>query len=427
MHDPAQLLRALPLEVFETPKPDDDWTRSPLTTISDAMLIQSVAVAIAAPKVEVRSSFALHAPLELLARAWLLPYVSPDKRDDARRRIAEIAVRYAGEGPEIEPRPRGHATADRALVELLEALHAGDADTVDSSLLFLLSRVSPESLRAALADAVIPSLGAAAHAPILLMALPGAVRYGSADICALLRAPLRSLALEADQRLTWMDAVEPHAANGEASLFGVLSAPARVKAASFSIAPTMLAVERDGYAARLLAEATSAMTVRRAELTLLPVAALSMLQDDPEQAPYGWTHCLTLPQAILAQSDAVSDQARLVRIAATHVLGFRATMGCARLQQNYAPPPPRSTEIKLIGDPGDVAALVFHAATGQQKAVANELAARAAVHADAHLAKYTMACLLAAARAPDIARLYLAAAAYLGAWWGSREYVPASL
>jgi hypothetical protein len=43
------------------------------------------------------------------------------------------------------------------------------------------------------------------------------------------------------------------------------------------------------------------------------------------------------------------------------------------------------------------------------------------LHADAHLAKYTMGCLIAAARAPDIARLYLAAAAYLGAWWNRRE------
>jgi len=385
--------------------------------MSDAMLIQSVAAAIAPPKAQAHSSFLIHAPLELLARAWLLPYVSADKRDDARRRIAEIATRYAGEGAEIEAHPRDYATVDRALVELLEALRAGDVDTVDGALLFLLPRVSPERLRAALADEVIPALGAAGHAPILLMALPGAVRYASASVCALLRAPLRTLALEADWRLTWMDSVESHVVNREASLFESLAAPPSVKTTSLFIAPTMLAVERDGYAAQLLAEATSAMTVRQAERALLPVAALSMLQDDPEHAPYGWSHCLTLPQAILAQSDVVSDQIRVVRIAATHVLGFRATLGRARLQEPYSPPPPLSTEIVLKGDPNDVAALVFHAATEQRKAIGNELAARAAVHADAHLAKYTMGCLLAAARDPDIAPLYLAAAAYLGAWW----------
>ena len=420
MNDLAVLLRSLPLEVFETPKPHDDWARSPLTRISDALLIQSVAAAIAPPKAQVRSSFVLHAPLELLARAWLLPYVSQDKRDDARRRIAEIATRYAGEGAEIEAHLRDYANVDRALVELLETLQDGDADRMDCALLFLLPRVSPELLRTALAEEIIPALGAAGHAPILLMMLPGAVRHGSASICALLRAPLRSLALESDQRLTWMDSIESRDVNRQTSLFESLAAPPGIKATSTAIAPTMLAVEQDDYAAHLLAAATSTMTVRQAERTLLSVAALSMLQDDPEHAPYGWSHCLTLPQAILAQSDVVSDQNRLVRIAATHVLGFRATIGRTRLHQPYSPPPFHSTEMVLNGDPNDVAALVFHATTEQHKAIGNELAARAAVHADAHLAKYTMACLVAAARDPDIAPLYLAAAAYLGAWWDGR-------
>lgn len=399
MDNLVALLRTLPLEAFEAPKPNDAWERSPLTTISDAVLIQSVAAAIAPPKAQACSSFLLHAPLELLARAWLLPYVSEDKRDDARRRIAEIACRYAGEGAEIEALPRDYATVDSAFVELLGALRAGDVDTVDGALLFLLPRVSPERLRAAVAEEIVPALGAAGHAPIFLMVLSGAVRYGCASVCALLRAPLRAVALEADWRLTWMDSVDSSAVNREASLFESLAAPPAVKMTSLSIAPTMLAVERDDYAAHLLAGATSMMSVRQAERTLLSVAALSMLQDDPEHAPYGWSHCLTLPQAILALSDVVSDQTRLVRIAATHVLGFRATLGKVRI------------------DPTDVATHVFCAPPEQHKALGNELAARAAVHADAHLAKYTMACLLAAASDPDIAPLYLAAAAYLGAWW----------
>ena len=419
MNDLVALLRTLPLEVFETPKPDDAWDRSPLTMISDAVLIQSVAAVIATPKAQASSSFLLHAPLELLARAGLLPYVSADKRDNARRRIAEIAGRYAVEGAEVETLPRDYPTVDSALVELLEALRGGDVDTVDGALLFLLPRVPPERLRASVAEEIIPALGAAGHAPILLMELSGAVRYGSASVCALLRAPLRTVALEADWRLTWMDSVDSSAVNREASLFESLAAPPAVKMTSLSIAPTMLAVERDDYAAHLLAAATSTMSVRQAERTLLSVAALSMLQDDPEHAPYGWSHCLTLPQAILALSDVVSDQTRLVRIAATHVLGFRATLGKVRLEEPYSPPS-RSTKIVLQGDPTDVATHVFCAPPEQHKALGNELAARAAVHADAHLAKYTMACLLAAARDPDIAPLYLAAAAYLGAWWDCR-------
>ena len=380
------------------------------------MLIQTVAAIIAPPKAQARSSFLLHAPLELLARASLLPHVPADKRDDARRRIAAIAVRYASEGLEIDPRPRNYATVDDAFDELLGALRGGDADIVDGAILFLLPRTSAERLRASLAEELIPALGAAAHAPILLMMLPGAVRQASGSVCALLRAPLRTLALEADRRLTWMDSVAANAVSREASLFESLAAPPRVNATSTAIAPTMLEVERDGYAASLLADGTSALTVRQAERVLLSVAALSMLQDDPAYAPYGWSHCLTLPQAILAQSDAVSDPLRLVRIAATHVLGFRATLGRARLEMPYSPPP-RPAEISMDGDPSDVAARVFRSAPEQHAAIGNDLAARAAVHADAHVAKYTMGCLMAAARDPDTAPLYLAAAAYLGAWW----------
>jgi hypothetical protein len=180
----------------------------------------------------------------------------------------------------------------------------------------------------------------------------------------------------------------------------------------------MLAVERDGYAARALFRSAGSMAMREAECTLLRAAALSMLQDDPVHAPYGWTHCLTIPQAILAHSDVVSDQVRAIRIAATHVLGFRATLG--RVPLTEFSPENRPGYPVLEGEPGKVAAFVFRAADRQRHAIANELAARAAIHADAHLAKYTMACLIAAARDQEAAPLYLAAAAYLGAWWGQR-------
>jgi hypothetical protein len=65
-------------------------------------------------------------------------------------------------------------------------------------------------------------------------------------------------------------------------------------------------------------------------LPRISVAALTMLQDDPAHAPYGWTHCFTLPHSILFLTDVVSDTVRAVRIAATHALGFRATLGHTR-------------------------------------------------------------------------------------------------
>jgi len=99
-----------------------------LASASDEILIRSVADSITCPKVEINSSFLLHAPLELLAGAWLLQHLPPHKREDARRRVAEIAVRYASEGSEIESKPKGYSTVDHALRELSAALRAGDAD-----------------------------------------------------------------------------------------------------------------------------------------------------------------------------------------------------------------------------------------------------------------------------------------------------------
>jgi hypothetical protein len=422
MADPTALLRVLPLEVFETPRPNDAWARCPLAAASDAVLVQAVAASIAPPKIRIDSSFLLHAPLELLARAWLLAHVPPHGRENARRRIAEIAARYAAEGPEIESRPKAYLTADAALSELSMALRVGDADAADSALLFLTPRISFERFRTTLAEPILPLLGAAGHAPVLLMLLEGSAgRFPGSS--ALLRSPLRALALDANRRLTWMEAAGRPAGAFAPALFDCLAAPLRVETPSNSIASTMLAIERDGYAARVLATATNGVTASAARRILLRVAALSMLLDDPVHAPYGWTHCFTLPQAVLSLEDVASDVTRAIRIAATYSLGFRATLGSVGLQYRFAPER-RIRNTPAQPEPSDAAVAVFNARADQRRAIRAQLVERAAIHADAHLVKYTMACLTAADRDPEESALYLAAAAYLGAWWDFHRSIP---
>jgi hypothetical protein len=68
-------------------------------------------------------------------------------------------------------------------------------------------------------------------------------------------------------------------------------------------------------------------------------------------------------------------------------------------------------------EPAAAAAAVINAGAAQHASIRTQLVERAAIHADAHLVKYTVACLLAADRDPQETALYLAAAAYLGAWW----------
>lgn len=410
------LLRALPPGLADGAAPPDQWTKSPLSQTRDATLAAAVAQAIAAPKRDSDSSFLTHAPLELAARLRLLPMVAADARDQARRRIAAIAGDYARAGAEVETAPGVFSDAAAALAFLKRAIANGDADGADAAMLFLIPQVPAPALGAALADEILPMLGAAAHAPILLADLPRL--DGQLDGAgALLRAPVVMIAKEAEARLRWHDAEAVAAFDGraESELFDRLRAPPRVASPSVYIAPIMQAVEADGYAARLLGDVTAAISVEAAARALLRIAALSMMQDDPASAPYGWTHALTMPLGAFGCADLIEDQRALIRVAATYALGFRATLGKARVEDR---PPERPSAPDLFDvEPIAAAGAAYHAEAARLPDIKTALATRAATHRDAHLAKYTLACFDAAARDPEAARLYLAAAAYLGAWW----------
>jgi hypothetical protein len=392
------------------------WSESPLSQVRDATLASAVAAAIAAPKLEADSSFLTHAPLELAARFRLLPMIAPAARDQARRRIAAIAGDYARAGAEVETAPGSFSDAAAALAFLKRALAKGDADGADAALLYLIPQIPAAALSAALAEDMLPMLGAAAHAPILLADLPLLDRDLD-GAGSLLRAPVSMIAKMAEARLSWHARANDEAFPGDAEqeLFDRLRAPPRVFSSSVYIAPTMLAVEADGYAARMLGDVSAAISVEAAARAILRIAALSMLQDDPASAPYGWTHALTMPLGVFGCMDFIENRRAAIRVAATYALGFRATLGKARLDD--APPArPRTAEIFHV-EPIAAAGAVYHADDARLPAIKSALATRAAAHADAHLTKYTLACFDAAARDAGAERLYLAAAAYLGAWW----------
>jgi len=146
---------------------------------------------------------------------------------------------------------------------------------------------------------------------------------------------------------------------------------------------------------------------------------MSMLQDDPAHAPYGWSHCLTMPQATLGIARACAEPRHAVAVAATYVLAFRSIHGRVALDPAWQPNEPTSTNVlaALGSSPEGAAAAVWHAAPSERASIIARLATRAAAHHDAHLVKYTLACFDAAHVDPAAERLYLAAAAYLGAWW----------
>jgi hypothetical protein len=128
-----------------------------------------------------------------------------------------------------------------------------------------------------------------------------------------------------------------------------------------------------------------------------------------------------MPQAVLGIADACVDPARAIAVAATFVVGFRATMGQRPLLS--APPreqPALAWRDALDADPEVASAAVWHAPDAALPHVATALATRASRHRDAHLVKYTLACFDAAAWDPSHRRLYLAAASALSAWWAQQ-------
>ena len=149
-----------------------------------------------------------------------------------------------------------------------------------------------------------------------------------------------------------------------------------------------------------------------------------MLQESADHAPYGWSHCLTMPQAVTGIADPSDDDAArtAVAVAATHVVGFRAALGSVPISPRITPEPTPTRRFRdaIETSRDDAAGWVWHAARERLPEVRTELATRAALHHDAHLVKYTLACFDAAGADRDHERLYLAAAAALAGFWAAQ-------
>jgi hypothetical protein len=393
------------------------------SVLSDAQLTDSVADRLQHPKADGVTSFTLHAPLELLARTALLAHVESDARDAARDRLAWLGRAYAEAGDEVgEPGSRAYDDVANAVDHLTAAINAGDLDDADATAAWLAEWATPVELSRALADDVIPRLSAAGHGSILLYLLPR-VAPRSRAASRPLRGLVRELARNPDWGLTWHQnrTVPPPSDGGD--LVAALRRPRSPgDPGSDFIFPTMSMVEQSGLAEELLDGPTRTVSLVQAGQDLLRLAAASMVQDDPAAAPYGWSHCLTMPQAVLglARSGAATT-GPAVAVAATFVLGFRATQGTVDVDPGWSPPATGDALGALDGNPQDAAAGAWHATNGERAAVVARLASRAAAHEDAHLAKYTLACFDAARDDPGATRLFLAAAASLGAWWRTHD------
>lgn len=377
----------------------DELLADDIDHLSDVALTDAVARILGRPRLDPPDSFVLHAPLELLARTALLPAVSPAHRAGARRRIAAIATGFDAFGPPMEI---PHGEPDAPLQVLRRAVRDGDQAGAAIAGRTAGRALDAETLVRGVADDVAASLAAAAHAPIFLHHLPRAAPR-SPLAGAMLGTLAREVARHPDWALTWMDDSPP--SGTRSSLARALAdTPVLGLPESTFIHPLMTQAESSGVAAEVVGRALGPATdLDEAARSILRVATASMLLDDPAHAAYGWSHCLTIPQGLLSAARHAAEPTRLVAIAATHVVGFRAGEGSGPLTQ-------------LAGNRLDDSGLL----SGMQRPSLTELQQvidHAATHEDAHLTKYVVSCLDAARTDPGGAAQHLRAAAHLSDWW----------
>jgi hypothetical protein len=385
-----------------------EYERRGIADWADRRLVEAVAGVIAEPRQRPANSFVLHAPLELAARAALLPDVVGEReRAQARIHILAIAAQYeafdapAGTGPEPAVEPGGGGDPVAALTG---AIAAGDLARTDLAARALAAAVPPDRLVRGLADDLVPRTAAAAHAPIFLFQLsrlPASTTYRG-----LLRPLARELAREPDWRIRWIDEWVPPVRSDASELARRLAASPRLGVpGSTFVHPTMMQVDgpvaRDLLADPIGSDAGGPETGPSVAAAILRVAARSMLVEGSEHVPYGWTHCLTMPHAVLRVAPSTCRPAQAIAIAATHVVGFRAALASGDV------PHDATHDRELVGRHNDQ----------PRAAHVERLATAASQHPDAHVVKYVDACLDAAAWDRAASALYLAAADRLLAWW----------
>ena len=385
--------------------------------VSDVELVSRIADRVQIPRLGPADSFVLHAPLELLARAALLPWVGPAARHIARLRVVAIATEFEAE-PAIEPSPSTATSMDPVVAgdELAAALASGDLETVDRTAATLATSATPSEFTGLVGDALLPSLAAAGHAPIFLYQYPRVSPRGEAT-SALLRPLAREIGRYPELQLEWVRD-RPTAGGSAAALADALaSVPQLGLPGSNFIFPVMHQVDQQ-VAPELLGTGLAGVGVAAARPVILRAAARTMVLGPVEHAPYGWSHCLTMSQAALEIAPHLRDPSLGVAVAATHVVGFLAALASEPIPASVQLEHPGGTFTDAIaGGMTTAAARALHATSAELGPIRTEIVTRVSARRDAHLTKYTLACLDAMTADPQAARLYLAAAAALLAFW----------
>jgi hypothetical protein len=422
----------------------------------DAELFEAACEFVATPINRPLDSFSLHAPLELMARYRLLHDVAYADRPLAVTQLFATALSYAqaDHGEALRP-PAMPAAIDitSARQRLRQALDEGDVAQAWQASWSLGQWCSGRELCAHLPDLVVPRLGAAGHS-VIYFSLLSSLDAGAASharhflphfMMELARQPQARVAptmLNASSLTNSSAAALPP--DEHALRDALTQLMPFVQADAQGIAHTVTQALDAGMAARLqpLLPRCSAHHVEAGLHALQAVCGVStraMLEEPFTHAQYGWTHALTLPQALWHLLPGLHEPQAAVFMGALYVAAFRGVLGQAPLplEAPYAPSAasastsasasahqhhtlPERTQA-LHQSPDAAAHAARHLPAMAHAHAFRTLASEASIRPDAHLVKYVLACKDAAQAAPREAAIYLSAASRLAALWMAEQ------
>lgn len=412
----------------------EEFAARDLDSMTDTDLYRQAAVIVSKPPAQGLTSFTLHAPLELMARYAVLPWVDPAERSLARLQIVASAAAYesgvtSGELPNAASRFLDLETARR---ELQQAFPSGDVSRVESLAIQIAAQFGVFPLVRILAPLALTTLTAASHAHIGLWLL---LRHGTVDGVVgaeLLRAALRLMSADPGGRLTSFSGMQLSGRGRlpktprevEQETLEILADPPRHKMGVGGIRGFLEAGEASGNPdslfGRLLQYDLTDAQIDAAFRAVLRVSAHCMIQHDATQSKFGWSHCLTLPQAACGLASLGIERKLGLATTLVWITTYRSSMSDQVLDCEWVPANiagDSSVEGALQTSPEFAASRVWHAEPAEFPAVRRALATSAAIRGDQHLIKYTRACFDLAEFDPEWTQLYLAAAAHLGAVW----------
>ena len=394
-----------------------------------------------------RSSFELHTPLELMARYRLLPWVEGGFRHTARAQMLATALDFrriakpfpAALGPSVE---WAGVSGDAPWRDIAAALRTSRPDDL-------------QTVARQLGDRILANVGGAGHGHLLLAFAHEADGW----VCERLVPHLRSFVEwfasdeETDGAALLEDLQPLAAAKRVEDVAGFLAAVPKNSAESEhgGIRGIVDRARQTGFDCQVDAD-PYARPLPRCVAALEAAAQFMLLEED--ELEYGWSHCLTLPEAACTLAEnATEGGAQLpTAVAISYVAAFVSAL------RSGAPLPPLADAGALSGEREGLAPRKKEPSAGEREGLAprkkepaattrdlrDALMGNDALHAapavalrlseaeatsawtlicslasvrpDAHLVKYTFACLRCANRSQH-PPLFLAAAVKLLAAW----------